>query len=274
MGVSLLILGAYFGVKAYFFRDGGESYLPVAKRKVSGFPVMRVGRPLTVTSLVGSGRGAVLVLVLSPDCTFCTQSAPFHRRLLAEAARYSIPSVIALPDAERGRRYLSGLGLYSNRVANWDQLGLRAVGTPTIVLADGGGLIRRIWAGRLEAASESVLLESLNDPGSIRVDVRKLNSGEAMLTGKAVRAIAATRAINIVYVGDRQTFRTENYSSAAVNIPLDELSSRASFELRRDVDQIVDCTDVFEPVCSISLETLSRLGFRAAAMDNSTGDFK
>lgn len=103
-----------------------------------------------------------LVLVLSTQCHFSTASAPFYRQLIAEARRASAQVVAVLPQpADEGRAYLAGLGIAPDAVVQAPLASLGASRTPTLILADGHGLVTHAWVGRVPPLREQQVLDAL-----------------------------------------------------------------------------------------------------------------
>ena len=92
------------------------------------------GTALAVKDVRWEQGDKTVVLALSKGCHFCSDSAPFYRRL-AEAARRNsrLQLVAVLPQGEKeGHEYLDSLGLSIEHVkqAPLDTLGVQ--GTPTL----------------------------------------------------------------------------------------------------------------------------------------------
>jgi hypothetical protein len=104
-----------------------------------------------------------LVLVLSAGCRFCSESAPFYRRLLAEAALYDRLRVIAvLPqDKVEGEAYLETLQLRIPTVVSAPLQSLPVFGTPVVALLDPAGSVTDSWSGKLSTDQEEKVLATL-----------------------------------------------------------------------------------------------------------------
>ena len=105
-----------------------------------------------------------VLLALSKDCHFCTESAPFYRKLVDETAGRSDVRIVAIFPREGvsdGNAYLNELGLSvaETRHAPLETIGAR--GTPTLVLVDKGGKVVQSWTGRLTSEKELELLSRL-----------------------------------------------------------------------------------------------------------------
>ena len=110
-------------------------------------------------------NGRTLVLALSTQCHFCTESAPFFRKL-SESVRPNVKMVAVLPQpVPEGEQYLSGEGLQVDLVKqeSLSRLGIR--GTPTMLLINAAGIVSKVWVGKLEAKQQQQVLSLLS--GSI-----------------------------------------------------------------------------------------------------------
>lgn len=107
----------------------------------------------------GANRKTVL-LALQTTCHFCTESAPFYRKLSERVSGVRIVAVLPQP-VDVSRRYLSEIGVPIREVRQMRLAELKVSATPTIVLIDGSGKVERVWVGRMSHADEEALL-SLN----------------------------------------------------------------------------------------------------------------
>ena len=53
----------------------------------------------------------------------------------------------------------------------------------------------------------------------------------------------------------------QRHRAGAVNMPLEELQSRATIELSRSQPVVVDCHQGSEPICNAAAQLLTPLGF-------------
>lgn len=108
-------------------------------------------------------NGQTLLLVLSRDCHFCTDSAPFYQRLTREiAGRPNVHLIAVLPqDVSEGRKYLAGLGVPISEVRQVSVTGVGAHATPTLILVDQNGVVQNSWVGKLAAPQEAEVLNQL-----------------------------------------------------------------------------------------------------------------
>jgi hypothetical protein len=125
--------------------------------------VPTVGARLTLPGVEWTQRERTLVLVLSTNCHYCTDSAPFYRRLSTEVRRVGKIGVVAvLPQATpEASQFLAQMGVQVDTVlqAPLEAVGTR--GTPTLMLVDRGGVVKNTWLGRLQANGEAEVFDSL-----------------------------------------------------------------------------------------------------------------
>ena len=122
-----------------------------------------VGSKLELAGLDLSGEDRTLLLVLQKGCHFCTESGPFYQRLAREAAarggRVKLLAVLPQDEAE-GRKYLDGLGVTIERVAQARLGSLDVTGTPTLIMLD-RGKVSDVWVGALTPERETEVLNKL-----------------------------------------------------------------------------------------------------------------
>lgn len=103
-----------------------------------------------------------LVLFLSTGCHFCSESAEFYKRLIPTATSRQIQVLAVLPQAEtEGRSYLQLLGVPVPAVMQGSLSSVNVSSTPTILLLDRQGKLRKAWVGKLNPQEEQQVLASL-----------------------------------------------------------------------------------------------------------------
>lgn len=120
--------------------------------------------PLPAVATNG-GAAPALLLVLSAECRFCTESMPFYRRLAAlpEVASGSIVlSVVSVHAVEPMRTYLAEHALASSSVMTVPESGVYVRSTPTIVLTDSEGSVQATWVGALPPSEEKNVVVAVN----------------------------------------------------------------------------------------------------------------
>lgn len=100
---------------------------------------------------------------MQKGCHFCTESAPFYRRLASKAAERGgrVKLYAVLPhEAEEGRRYLEELGVPVERVAQARPGSLHVSSTPTLIMLE-RGTVSDVWVGALPPDREAEVLSKL-----------------------------------------------------------------------------------------------------------------
>jgi thioredoxin-related protein len=108
-----------------------------------------------------AGNKRTLVLALSTQCHFCTDSAPFFQRIQKEAAK-NVRMLAVLPQAvEDSRKYLEGEGVHVEDVKQAQLSTIGVTGTPTLLLVDSTGKVADAWQGKLQPEQEAGVLTVL-----------------------------------------------------------------------------------------------------------------
>lgn len=104
-----------------------------------------------------------LVLVLSADCKYCTASAPFYRRVIAQTSSRRHTKLLALfsQSSNEGQKYLQDLKINIDEVEQKTLRELGVKGTPTLILVDANGIVIRSWEGLLPPEAEDEVLASV-----------------------------------------------------------------------------------------------------------------
>lgn len=126
-------------------------------------PRIAAGTKLSLPGVDWAERDKTMLLVLSTDCRYCTESAPFYQRVAAEAARLpNVRLVAALPQPPgESREYLSRHGVAVGEVVQALPPALGVAGTPTLILVDRSGAVVRSWVGKLPEGEEAAVLTML-----------------------------------------------------------------------------------------------------------------
>jgi hypothetical protein len=121
------------------------------------------GTHVQVPGMVWGRAKLNAVVIISTTCPYCRQSTPFYLRLAAEARQNSPQSsfsVLSRQPAETVKAYLSAEHIDPH--GTYQILGKTALSaTPTLVLVDSGGVIRRAYVGKLAQAQEQEVLKSV-----------------------------------------------------------------------------------------------------------------
>src|SRR5713226_621241 len=100
-----IVLGAVVIRSFFFSRSQGQPQAPIQ--------AIQPGTHLSLPGVDWKANGRTLVLALSTQCHFCTESAPFYQRLAQERSKVSNVRLVAVfpqPVAE-AQGYLKGVGV-------------------------------------------------------------------------------------------------------------------------------------------------------------------
>lgn len=122
------------------------------------------GRPSPRLSGLATGMGRpTLLLFVRSTCKYCTESLPFYARLTDGSMSASRADVIAVTQesVEQCRAYLTQGGVAIAKVVSASGGEAHVRGTPTLVLLDGEGVVRKVWEGKLSPEAEAEVLRAL-----------------------------------------------------------------------------------------------------------------
>lgn len=127
----------------------------------SGTDVGPAPRPLQVSSLGMDWKASrlTMLVVVREGCHFCTESAPFYRRLSAETRNTGVRVVFLLQQHEtQDTKYVDALVVPAaeRQQADFERMNIR--GTPTLIVVDRKGAVVKAWEGKLTASEEKEVL--------------------------------------------------------------------------------------------------------------------
>lgn len=224
-----------------------------------------------------------LVMMLSTTCRFCTESAPFYKTLLRANADQNVYVVGIFPqNFDAAATYLKELELPVQDIRQGDLTALGITGTPTLLLVAPGGRIERAWRGRLSPEQEDEVFRAVGvtrdqAPRGAHLALPRphlkvvLKDLPVSMPADLAR-LMETEDVPIVDVRDRDQF-VLGAVHGAINIPADELETRATHELPRDRTIHLYCNYMAEcdgalavgrtsPRCETGYRTLLELGFQ------------
>ena len=120
-----------------------------------------IGKPIPIDGLNLRNQKS-LVLYLSTKCRYCTESAPFYKRLLEETKAKDVSVVAILPQSvEESREYLKEHGVQIDAVkqSSLQSIGVRS--TPTLLLTNASGIVTDSWVGKLRPDREEQVISKL-----------------------------------------------------------------------------------------------------------------
>lgn len=126
--------------------------------------VMVAGEPFRDGRVGSSHKRTVAIYALS-TCRFCTDSMPFYKSVIENAARLNTYDVmfLTLESPIEFQRYLSDHGLPVTPIETRVTFGsVRA--TPTLIVIDERGVIQGAWVGKLKSDEERAVRALLDIP--------------------------------------------------------------------------------------------------------------
>lgn len=125
-------------------------------------PQVAVGSSISVDNIDWRKNGETLILALSTTCHFCSESAPFYRRLVNETQGKHIVILALLPESpEDAHGFLAKLDIPIRDVRQFPIKTLGVAATPTLILVNEEGKVKSVWLGKLEPDKENEVLSRL-----------------------------------------------------------------------------------------------------------------
>jgi thioredoxin-related protein len=122
----------------------------------------KIGQKVLLRDVNWEQNSRTLILVLSPSCRFCEESAPFYRNLLKNQVAGQWQAVIVVPEKiATTTAYVQTHGFIGVQAlsANFESLGVLA--TPTLLLTDREGKLQQFWVGELGTNEEEAVAAAL-----------------------------------------------------------------------------------------------------------------
>jgi hypothetical protein len=121
-----------------------------------------IGARVTLAGVDWSKADRTLVLALSTTCHFCSESAPFYKRLLTDASSHGVRALAVLPQPiDSSRAYLAGLGVPLPNIIQRSLGEIDVAATPTLLIVDARGNIQKAWVGKLAADREEQVIAAV-----------------------------------------------------------------------------------------------------------------
>jgi len=150
-----LLLGAVL-VKRYLLHNPQPN-------QVIAEPQVKVGTKLSMEGVDWAKNQRTLLLALSTNCRFCTESAPFYQRLAEARSRSANVKLLAVLPQElsESQKYLSDHGIIVDDIKQAMPSTIGVAGTPTLIMTDSDGIVTKSWVGKLPAEREGEVLSWL-----------------------------------------------------------------------------------------------------------------
>lgn len=160
--LAIIVAAGALGVvvaKRYLFTTAATPAIPAASA-----PIVP-GTNISLPGVEWSRSRKTMIVALNEQCRFCTESAPFYKRLLAKAnGNKNFQVVAVLPqDPVDARRYLDSLGVVFDDVKFSELRKIGVSATPTLLLLDDRGAITASWVGALTVDQENEVLRRIGE---------------------------------------------------------------------------------------------------------------
>lgn len=158
--IAIILLALLLGVvltKNYLWprKDAGAS----ESRQRS---MIQPGAKAPLLNVDWEHNGQTLILALSKDCHYCTESAAFYQKIVKQRQGKNLKVIAVFPqDIQSGQDYLNGLGVAVDEVRQVSLSSLQVNGTPTLLLVDNQGMVKEVWVGKLPSDKESEALSKI-----------------------------------------------------------------------------------------------------------------
>lgn len=158
--LAIIILALLIGViftKNYLWPGKDVGVSESRKRNT-----VQPGTKLSLPDVDWAQNGQTLILALSKDCHFCSESASFYQKIVSQRQGKSLKVIAVLPqDTRSGQNYLSGLGVAVDEIRQASLSSIQVSGTPTLLLVDNAGVVKEVWVGKLPPDKESEALSKI-----------------------------------------------------------------------------------------------------------------
>lgn len=140
-------------VKSNFLQDNKQMDINIAK-----------GTKISINNEKWQNNNKNLILVLSTECTFCTRSASFYKKLTEEKTQNNARIIAVFPQStQESEKYLSELGISVDSIkqVQLSEIGVKA--TPTLILVNKDGVALDSWVGKLPEEKEIEVMNKLRE---------------------------------------------------------------------------------------------------------------
>lgn len=121
------------------------------------------GTVLNIPDFDWAQKSKTLVLGLQKGCHFCSESAPFYKRLSEAFKDKDVKLVAVLPTSiEESSVYFKELGINNIEIRQAPLANIQTNGTPTLVLTNDKGQVVKFWIGKLPSEEEEDVINQLN----------------------------------------------------------------------------------------------------------------
>ena len=157
--IAIIIVALLFGgvlISRYMFSS------PASPQPVEAESI-KAGMKLPITNIDWSKSDKNLLLVVSTNCHFCTESAPFYQKLAQQnAGRGDVRLIAAMPQSvDDAQHYLKEHNISVDEVKQESLDDMNVRGTPTLIMVDRNGAVVQSWVGKLPPEKQAEVINKL-----------------------------------------------------------------------------------------------------------------
>lgn len=142
-----------------------KNYLLPSHQQVSANlpPEIQAGEKISLPDVDWSKTDQTLLLILSQNCHFCSESTGFYQQLVKETSTNKQARLIAAfpQDVNEGKKYLTEHELAISEIKQISLDSIKTRGTPTLILVDHDGVVKKTWIGKLPPEKETEVRNEL-----------------------------------------------------------------------------------------------------------------
>lgn len=209
-----------------------------------------------------------LVLALSNNCHFCSESAGFYQKLLKEIN--SSPELHAMAifsePLTAAQRYLTDIKVSVDDVRQAPLVKLGLEGTPTLLLIDDSGKITQLWFGRLSPYQEDQVISQVRAVLADKIVTSSSDETNDEIGADEVKnKIRSGQKLIVLDVRTREEY-ARSHEQWSKNIPSDEIEVRAPNELSLDDFIVTSCRCSDASRSMLARDILVAHGFKKVAV--------
>ena len=228
-------------------------------------PLLARGATLAIPGIDWSSSHASIVVLAASGCPACGESVAFYRVL--EARAQTVPGVrlvmLSFEPGEAFRTWLQHSQIDPSRATTVPDVSVLGFSvTPTVLLVDSHGTVTDVLERKLSEADEARFLGRVDGVDATPLD----NTNHATeIRSDGLADLRLRGQVTILDVRSRTEF-ANGHIQGAVNIPLDELKSRAPIEVVPTWPVVVDCGQGPIGLCRSAGRLVQDLGFRRVSL--------
>lgn len=115
---------------------------------------IRPGDTVALPDIDFAGAPRTVLVFVSSNCRYCTESMPFYRRLTG--LRKAPIIVVGYQPADVLRAYVNSQGVFPDAVVSATPSTLAVSGSPTVIIVDSSRRVVAVWRGLLRARESEV----------------------------------------------------------------------------------------------------------------------